>query len=731
MHANKILQGVIYGGLLLLPFIAFLVPQSLFFPFIAGKNFAFRILVEIIFALWLVLCLRDRRYWPQRSWIMYAAGAFLGVLVLADLFGANPSRSFWSNYERMEGLITHLHLFAYFLVLGSTIGTGVAREKSEQLWIWLLHTHVGASVIMTIIGLRQVFDGSLISTQSGARVDGTFGNAAYMAIYFVFHIFIIAFLAARHGIPRWARYAYGALALVQMFLLYRTATRGAIIGLVLGALVALGAYLWQDRTYAHGRKIALGAAGLLLVVVAGFLSIQKTESVLTHPVLSRFTTEGLMTAVRTRSTLWQMAFRGWQERPLLGWGQENFNLIFNQEYDPRMHDQEQWFDRAHNVFFDWLTAAGILGLLAYLALYGAGVATAWRARREEITLAGRAVFIGLFVAYFVHNFTVFDNVVSYSLFFTILAYLHANTVDREHLAHHHATFDPYRQVASGLAVVAMVFLFYSWNVPAFKTNKALLQGFHPQVATEAQLVSFKTALAYDSFGTGEARERLVEQALRVASNAKVAEETKKEFLVLAEGEMRAQVDDNPNDARYRVYLGNFYASLGRHDSALEQFLAARALSPRKQTILFQVANLHIRKGENQEALVYLREAYELKPSYQEAAALYAAGLVLTGDDKNADAVLMEQFGTTVVPNDALVNAYAATKQYDRLLALWEERVRREPDNYQPRTALAAVYLVLGERNKAVTSLEEAIRLNPAFKEQGEFYIKEIRAGRNP
>jgi hypothetical protein len=71
----------------------------------------------------------------------------------------------------------------------------------------------------------------------------------------------------------------------------------------------------------------------------------------------------------TRFTVWNLAFEGFKERPLLGWGQEGFNFVFNTYYTPELWSQEPWFDRAHNIFLDWLIAGGILGLLGYLSLY--------------------------------------------------------------------------------------------------------------------------------------------------------------------------------------------------------------------------------------------------------------------------------------------------------------------------------------------------------------------------
>ena len=84
-----------------------------FFPYITARNFYFRIIIEIVFALWIILILRDKNYLPKKSWVLWAVTALIGILILSTLNSANPYKSFWSNYERMEGLIGFFHLFAY------------------------------------------------------------------------------------------------------------------------------------------------------------------------------------------------------------------------------------------------------------------------------------------------------------------------------------------------------------------------------------------------------------------------------------------------------------------------------------------------------------------------------------------------------------------------------------------------------------------------------------------
>ncbi len=45
--------------------------------------------------------------------------------------------------------------------------------------------------------------------------------------------------------------------------------------------------------------------------------------------------------------------------------------------------------------------------------------------------------------------------------------------------------------------------------------------------------------------------------------------------------------------------------------------------------------------------------------------------------------------------------------------------------------LTAAYLQAGDRADAIATLEEIIKLQPSFKDQGTYYINEIKAGRNP
>ena len=109
-----ILRSSIVAGLLFVPLISFVVTGSLFFPFITGKGFIFRILLEILAGFWVMLMILAPRYRPKPSLLLWAMVSLLVVMSLSTIFSVNPYRSFWSNFERMEGLIGHLQLFLFF-----------------------------------------------------------------------------------------------------------------------------------------------------------------------------------------------------------------------------------------------------------------------------------------------------------------------------------------------------------------------------------------------------------------------------------------------------------------------------------------------------------------------------------------------------------------------------------------------------------------------------------------
>jgi hypothetical protein len=169
MTLQKLLRGAVLGGLFIIPFIPLIVAYNLFFPFITGKNFAFRILVELVAGGWVGLALIAPEYRPRRSWMLAGFAAFVSIMFVADIFGTNPTKSIWSNFERMEGWVTLIHVFLYFVVLSAML-------KTQFLWRSYWWTTIGVSLAVCLWGLAQFF-GYIAIDQGGVRLDGPLGNA--------------------------------------------------------------------------------------------------------------------------------------------------------------------------------------------------------------------------------------------------------------------------------------------------------------------------------------------------------------------------------------------------------------------------------------------------------------------------------------------------------------------------------------------------------------------------
>jgi hypothetical protein len=156
------------------------------------------------------------------------------VVLVADLLGISPAKSIWSNFERMEGWVTLAHLFVLLTAMYSVL--------TRELWNRFFYTTLGASTLIALYGLLQALGLATISTQSGYRVDATFGNATYTAVYMMFHLFFIALVWERlwrEGIAgRLTHIFFTALLVLHGVVLFLTATRGAVLGAVIGAAVA-------------------------------------------------------------------------------------------------------------------------------------------------------------------------------------------------------------------------------------------------------------------------------------------------------------------------------------------------------------------------------------------------------------------------------------------------------------------------------------------------------------
>ena len=392
------------------------LPEALY-PYIVGKALYFRLVVEIAFAAWLLLIIRCSAYRPARSWLLLCLVVYLLVALLASFAGVSLTRSLWSNYERMQGWFSLAHYTLFALMLASVF-------RDFRQWRIVLNVNLLAGLAVGLIGLYEMV------TAGGQRLIVTFGNPSFLASYALVNAFIAAaFLArslaaGRPSDPTVAASTEVSRALIRSFwvavicldllLLNYSGTRGAIVGLAAGvAVILVAGALW-----ANPRALRIACVSVLiglLALGAGFVALRDAPAVAgllrASPTLQRFADiTPAASTVRSRISSTSVGLKAFSDRPLLGWGPENYGVAYDSHVDGAAAASMLRFDQAHNRIIEELVTAGIVGLAAYAAVWAsllfllvAGFRRAASRARPFIAFIGAGL-----AAYFVQNLFLFD-----------------------------------------------------------------------------------------------------------------------------------------------------------------------------------------------------------------------------------------------------------------------------------------------------------------------------------
>ena len=686
------------------PILPIYISKSMFFLFITGRNFAFRVVVELAFALWAGLAITKKEYRPKINPIFISVSIFTAIVFLADIFGVDPYRSLFSNYERMEGFITILHLYLYFIVL-------VSLFKKQLDWLIFFHTSLITSLFISLIGyLQMVGYESLLNAlgHSGTesfRIDSAIGNPIYLAAYLLFHVWILAMLIYRFRGDRILTIFYFTALVFELFILYNTVTRGAIVALVLATIifVIIIVVFWKKifPTALKLRIVGIGMLIFLIIIPIFLLSIrEKIQAGGSNPSLARLTNYSLNeSTVKSRLTLWNVSWQGFLERPLLGWGQENYQFVFQKYFDPVFYNHEPWFDRSHNIVFDWLINAGVLGLASYLSIFIVLLISIINAtRRDNNILFECLALLALLMSYFLQNFFVFDNINTYIIFFAMIAYgSYITSTEKKVLtkgllndiqnkkAQIFNTFNQRHFLGVSISLLILFLIVgYSIHFKPILESKALVVAMRVsrEYGSVDQIIqSFNRVLHYNTFGDTEARTQLAMAALRISYNPDISSDDKNRFFQFVIAELKNEPSKLIKDVKHLHILGMVLAKASALNPAFnietEQVLQeAIHLSPKKQLTYLSLAEFYFSNHLVDAGIDTLQTAWSINQNFNTIGANILTYAILA---KKVDVVAetrsqlrfdsLDEFSLARIGDayDKVKNLPAALEIYDRLL----------------------------------------------------------------
>lgn len=626
----KVIKFFVYLGFFV-PLIV--LPASFIFPFIVPKILALRSLIELMIGSYiLLLFINWDQFKPKFSFLNLAVSGFLASFAISTFVGVDPYHSFWDNHERMLGLFTIFHYVAYYFICSSLFKTWDDWQKALKIFL------VAGSLVM-MMGVMQVINPNLLLNQGSDRVISTLGNAIYVGGYGLFLMFVsvLLFIKENNKVWKWLEVAAAVLAMSGMVF---SGTRGSLLGLVVGAGVAIIGYIIVLKDFPKVRKILAGVALAGVAVIALLYGFRSSSFVQKIPAVNRVVNTSFETVKNSaRWIAWESAVSSWKEKPVFGWGPNNFFYAFNKYYQPKSLEfgyGETWFDNAHNILVNTLAVQGAVGLVAYLLIFVAAITGLVMARRRKMLDMHIAVIAAAFlVAHLVQSVTVFENPTSYLYFMFWLAMVNSLSLKKEDSAavpvkNTSQSIVPDKKIGTGgLVTTGLVFvlLIFIFNLQPARANMQTLEALkYLSYQPEAGIELMKSALAFNSPHIDDIRSDLARTAVQALSNGseKLGKEKSMDLFSVAAEALKANITLHPYDIRNYLSLSQL-SQVGYSLTGDTKYIAdygnyletALTYSPKRQQIIYNIANFYLQIGKNDESIKLLEDTITDDPKISE------------------------------------------------------------------------------------------------------------------
>ncbi|MFT5927926.1 MAG: O-antigen ligase, partial [Candidatus Azotimanducaceae bacterium] len=248
--------------------------------------------------------------------------ALLGFLItslIAGYQGANFEQSFFSTFERSQGLYGLVFCIGLSLSLATINGP-------KDLWRSTFRSIVVAGFIVSVPALAYfvgLYEVPYLYRDFG-RLAFTAGNAAVFGSYLAILTslaFALCLVDYQKVSRRMSILQFGMLTLL-LFSLLATGARGGLLAVLFSAVVILYA-----SSIPRKWKLTATAMGFVILIVGSFAMRDIVENRLIQSTLGN-------QSISYRLDAWQIGWQALIEKPWFGWGQENFISIFGQFSTP-------------------------------------------------------------------------------------------------------------------------------------------------------------------------------------------------------------------------------------------------------------------------------------------------------------------------------------------------------------------------------------------------------------
>ncbi len=355
--------------------------------------------------------------------------AYFIVVAISTLFGVSPLVSFFGSNSSFMGLITRL----CFLVcwIGLIVGVG-ASERRLRVLLWAMALAgflVSGYAVAQFFGVEPFAALSTYTFDSRdgpvIRVCSSLGHSNYLGNFLLYTTPLTLGLAFTSG----GKARLGALvaALLSIAAIVFSGTRGAWLGIVVGIAVFAALELKEgswNKVLANKRRVMLvsGSAVVILVVAGSLIAITPTSRSISERARALMI-EGLSSSGRV--VLWRDSIKMIPGFAFVGCGPEGFRkaLLAYKSDDLALLSPKANNESPHNSYLEAAISHGLAGAALYVSIIAYAIVCLWRARRKASSRTWRIIATGVlasFIAVLTHNLFIFDQITNGLYFFAFV-----------------------------------------------------------------------------------------------------------------------------------------------------------------------------------------------------------------------------------------------------------------------------------------------------------------------
>lgn len=757
IRTSSVFYRIILAASVIILVLPLLALQPYFFPPDWAKVIVFRMVLAILLFFLLVQFILQKKYFELRPlnlksgkslafWLLIALAV---VYFIATVFSIDPHFSFWGSPYRSGGSLN----FGFFILFSILLFLLVKDKEWQKIWDFSF----AVGILVALIGICQYFGffSKILISFEGGGTPSTTGYTGFFGTY----LMLLSFMALSFGIKEKSKKRFFYFFCLPFFLLgiITSGARAVYLGFIFGLIYYLFFYPKKIKILKIG--IALILAATVIVILYINFTPQLPPFFKTNKILSYFSNRlslknVAIDLIETRLPAWKIGLKAVKDKPLLGWGPENYQSGYDYEYtasSPKM--LFIWWDRAHNFLIEYGINAGIPFVIIYLLFIAV---LFWQLQKtkkgsEQILQNSSIVSHAIqsaFLGYLVNNFFTFDGFVTYFLFFLLVGYSlflinkNSQTQNNQTLTAKKVLPKTGQKTLLVILFVILVWFLWSFNLWPLYINSRIVTAqtlvwqkeFVPALAIMEKIMPKKSIL--DVY----LRLRYLEFIDKGAAAAENPD-TDKEYAQKGLIALKEAVKIQPSYTRTWLLLGGYTNVLINHetDPQIKKELSKEAysyletgqkLSPNRPEFLVERAKTDFLMHDYQAMKEEMEKCVKIAPDMGDCYWFLGIGQIIAGEEKEgeqslATAKYQGHIMSSFARLNQLATAYSIVKDYEKLAETYEEIILNYArKNLSYHASLAFTYLQLNRHHDAYLEALKAFYLSPEeMKEETNEFLK--------